>query len=140
MTEEKYHIMYLSPTQKASLRLIVYNYVTLRIKGTLDDIADGQIERAEALNQILDDLDYYETLTGKMPHTAYISDGKGEVLMFAAKAFSLIMQAISAYDPNHTLLVQSQIKTLESEFDYIKKLADMSSKYTYTKNEIKGFK
>lgn len=140
MSEEKYHIMYLNPAQKASLRLIIYNYVTLRIKGSIDDIADGQVSSAEAVNQILDDLDYYESITGKMPHINYLSEYKGEVLMFVPKAFTFVREAILGYDPNHTLLTENQVRLIDIEYHYIRLVSDESSLHQYTKNEIRSYK
>ncbi len=141
MSEEtKYHLMYLNPVQKAALKLIILNYVTLRIKGTVDDVSEGESTSHEGTNQILDDLDYYEALTAKLPHVHYISEAKGEVLMFVPKAFMFVKQSLTAYDYKHSMLTDSQNSLITAEYGKIEKLATESSNYQYTKTEIKGLK
>jgi hypothetical protein len=137
-SETKYHVMFLNPVQKAALKLIIFNYISLRIKGTIDDVADQAIASNEGVSQILDDLAYYESLTGKLPHVNYVSDAKGEVLMFVTKAFSFVYQAISVYDHKHNMLSDNQDSLIGAEYNKIKKLADESNHYQYTKSEIRG--
>jgi hypothetical protein len=100
----------------------------------------SEVTSHEGTSQVLDDIAYYEALTGKLPHVNYISDTKGEVLMFVTKAFSFVHQAISIYDDKHSMLTDNQNSLIHAEFGKIKKLADESNHYQYTRTEIRGTK
>lgn len=148
MQENLYHIMYLTPAQRATLKYLIRHYLNIEINkhfATFLDIPTKNLTveyAATKASTLVTYIDRYENITNGWPLLSEKGENfknhKSAVYYFNALGMKIVNSALEIYDESvlNILLGKDDLSFIKREHDKLKSLVEESQKHTYTKTEV----
>ena len=134
--EEHWHLLVVSKSQQKSLWMLLYNFHGLFLLQHMSQLADFDSDKAllEQHALVMNHLDHCLSIIDSVKE----SQGKTHKMVILDKdSMDLVYNAAESYDPQNTVLSSEDIKYLSKEYKDLHKLISESSKYAYTREELK---
>ncbi len=147
-SESTYHVMYLSPSQRAVLKWLIRHYLNVETHKQFAKVLDmatkdltEQVLSRKASN-VVAYIDKYEQITNGWPLLAErVNNFKGHksnLYYFSGVGMKIAVDSVKMYDEAiiNILLGKDDLSFIKQEISGLQKLIGESIKYTYTKEEV----
>lgn len=137
-TEERYHVMTLTPRQQATIRLLLFNLFCSFVQKNVHEVVGKKTAFAEGKTRlILDAFNRYDEFTSTLCSRDQMIKGKQKLVQLSEPGIRYIILAFGAYDPSNCYLAPPDISFVKDEFNKVFELAKESSKHSYSRSDLK---